>query len=51
MKRTLLITALAAFTLTHVSLAQAAGPDDEKKVLVQKVLSLWHVEEKAIEMA
>ena len=50
MKRTLLITVLAAFTLTHVSLAQAA-PDDEKKVLVQKVLSLWHVEDKAIEMA
>ena len=51
MKRTLLITALAAFILSHVSLAQAAGPDDEKKVLVQKVLSLWHVEDKAIEMA
>ena len=51
MKRTLLIAALVAFTLSHVSLAQAAGPDDEKKVLVQKVLSLWHVEDKAIEMA
>lgn len=50
MKRTLLITALAAFAFTHVSLAQAA-PDDEKKVLAQKVLSLWHVEEKAIVMA
>lgn len=51
MKHTLLIAALAAFTLTHVSLAQAATPDDEKKVLVQKVLSLWHIEDKAIEMA
>ena len=51
MKRTLLITALAAFSLTHVALVQAAAPDDEKKVLVQKVLSLWHVEDKAIEMA
>ena len=51
MKHTLLIAALAAFTLTHVSLAQAATPDDEKKVLAQKVLSLWHIEDKAIEMA
>ena len=36
MKRTLLITALAAFSLTHVALVQAAAPDDEKKVLVDR---------------
>lgn len=51
MKRTLLITALAAFAFTHLSLAQAAGPDDEKKALVQQVLTLWHVEDTAIIMA
>ncbi len=50
MKRALLITALAAFTLIHGSFAHAA-PDDEKKVLAQKVLNLWHVEDQAIVMA
>lgn len=48
MKRTLLIAAMAAFTIIHVPLSHAAGPDDEKKVLVQRVLPLFHIEDTAI---
>lgn len=51
MKRTLLISALALFTLVHVPFAHAAGADDDKKALVQKVLTLWHIEDTAIIMA
>jgi hypothetical protein len=45
MKRTLLIAAMAAFTLAHAPLGHAAGADDEKKVLVQRVLPLFHIED------
>lgn len=50
MKRTLLIAAMAAFTLAHFPVAHAAGPDDEKKALVQRILPLFHIEESAIQM-
>lgn len=48
MKRTLLIAAMAAFTLAQASFSHAAGADDEKKVLVQRVLPLFHIEDSAI---
>lgn len=50
MKRTLLIAAMAVFTLTHVPFAQAVTPEEEKKALVQRVLPLWLIEESAITM-
>ncbi len=48
MKRTLLIAAMAAFTLAHASFSHAAGADDEKKALVQHVLPLFHIEDSPI---
>jgi hypothetical protein len=48
MKRTLLIAAMAAFTLAHAPFSHAAGADDEKKALVQHILPLFHIEDSAI---
>lgn len=51
MKRTLLVAAMAVFTLVHAPASLAASPDDDKKVLIQRVLTLWHIEDVAVMMA
>jgi hypothetical protein len=49
MKRTLLISAITAFSFVHMPSAYAAAEED-KAPLVQRVLALWHIENSVIAM-
>ncbi len=51
MKQTLIVIALATFSLAGANSAHAEKSQESKEALAQRVLALWHIEDTAITMA